>query len=120
MNHFTDQMHINRIRDALWQGREYVRAAVMVGAGFSLNAKPKSAAAASFPGWSELAAGLVAELYPKDASSDARREEALRQAGTSSGALRLAQEYKAAFGRDALDSFLRRKISDHLAWSASQ
>lgn len=35
-----DQVHINSLRNALWSGPTYGRAAVMVGAGFSLNAAP--------------------------------------------------------------------------------
>ena len=35
---FPDQIHLEKIRADLWCGREYGRAAVRVGAGFSRNA----------------------------------------------------------------------------------
>jgi hypothetical protein len=112
MEHFPDQMHIDRIRTALWRGREHGNAAVMVGAGFSLNAKSKFASGGSFPTWSQLSERLVTELYPPTAFDAKDRARALAQAGATGGALRIAQEYEAAFGRDALESFLQREIQD--------
>ncbi|MHB1034794.1 MAG: SIR2 family protein [Pirellulales bacterium] len=112
MSHFPDQMHIHKIRSALWNGREYGHAAVMVGAGFSLNARRRSPSSPGFPKWNHLSEQLVADLYPQSAFSQHDRENAVMQVGSTSGALRIAQEYEAAFGRNALDAFLRREIPD--------
>ncbi len=42
--------YLNEIAERLWSGR----AAVMVGAGFSRNAKPNSTSYPDFPDWSQL------------------------------------------------------------------
>ena len=113
MDYFPDQNHIERIRTALWEGAEFGRAAVMVGAGFSLNAKPTSPSAPGFPTWEDLTKRLVDELYPsKHYPRDAA--EAIRQAAATSGALRLAEEYRSAYGSAALDEFLLSAIPDKL------
>lgn len=93
------------IRRALHRGR----ASVFVGAGFSMNARPRSPSSRSFPLWPELTAGLAQELYPTDV---ARRDEVIRSAGTSSGALRLAELYEVAFGANRLKELLRRMLPD--------
>ncbi len=64
MNFLSDQFHIDRIRSALWRGREFGRAAVMIGAGLSLNARPTSVSAPPFPTWAGLTGRLIDELYP--------------------------------------------------------
>ena len=84
------------------------KAAVMVGAGFSLNAKPTKGASQGFPLWSELSAKLVRRLYPD--SNEARR--VLQEAGAISSSLRLAQEFEVAFGRTALIELVRNAIHD--------
>ena len=112
MSLLQDQFHIDRIRSALWHGREFGRAAVMVGAGLSLNARPISVSAPSFPTWNGLTNRLVDELYPEQSSSGSTRENVLVQARSTSGALRLAEEYEAAFGRDALDRLIITAVPD--------
>ncbi len=85
----------------------------MVGAGFSLNAKPTSPFAPRFPTWEALTKRLVDELYPSEHyPRDAA--EAIRQAAATSGALRLAEEYRSAYGVAALDEFLLSAIPDKL------
>ena len=84
----------------------------MIGAGLSLNARPKSPAVPPFPTWSGLAEKLVDGLYPKHPSNSYSRKHALIQTASTSGSLRLAEEYQAAFGRDALDRLLISAIPD--------
>ena len=55
---------------------------------------------------------LVDGLYPQGAGRDGQRERAFRQSGSTSGALRLAEEYEVAHGRDALDRHLLETIAD--------
>lgn len=74
-----------------------------------MNARPRSPSSRSFPLWPELTAGLAQELYPTDV---ARRDEVIRSAGTSSGALRLAELYEVAFGANRLKELLRRMLPD--------
>ena len=97
---FPDQSHINRVRDALWQ-RSGNGASVMIGSGFSRNATPVRPGARPLPTWLELAIRLHSELYP--------HEEAPR---TPEWAPRIAQEYRAAFGRGALHDRLQRLVRD--------
>lgn len=112
MSFLPDQFHIDRIRSALWRGREFGRAAVMIGAGLSLNARPTSVSAPPFPTWAGLTGRLIDELYPEQSTSRGTRENALAQAHSTSGALRLAEEYQAAFGRDALDRLIIAAVPD--------
>jgi hypothetical protein len=109
---FPDQMHIERIRQALWRGREFGQAAVLIGAGFSRNAENAHLSARPFPLWADIATSLVDRLYPSSDSDTLDRQASLNQAQSTSGALRIAQEFEAAFGRDALDRFLLEAIVD--------
>lgn len=84
---------------------------VIVGAGFSKNAKPASDPAKPFPNWATLAEQLARELYPSPGQSQ-QLENARRSAASTSGALRLAKEYEVAFGPPALKDFVRRAIPD--------
>ena len=63
---FQEQAHINFIRKYLWCDREYGRAAVMVGAGFSRNAEKVSSTVQSLPTWVDLCRLLYSELYKGD------------------------------------------------------
>ncbi|TLN00961.1 SIR2 family protein, partial [bacterium] len=104
-----DQSHINRIRDALWQCPESC-ASVMIGAGFSRNAIKAYPDAREFCLWQDLAKLLCTKLYP---SGDGDRlKNAIAEASGTSGFLRLAQEYQAAFGRHALHSLIRELVPD--------
>lgn len=84
-------------------------AAVMVGAGFSRNAKPNGGSELSFPDWSELGDRFYEKLNGKKPNSASRYLNILK----------LAEEVEAAFGRPALNQTLRDAIPD-LAYEPSQ
>lgn len=99
---------VHQIRTALHHSTGS-RASVMVGSGFSFNSQKRYASAREFPSWSVLTESLVERLYPNDEEA---RSRALKNAGATSGALRLAQEFEAAFGRTVLLNHLRDKLPD--------
>ena len=104
-----DQPHIDKIREALWHGIGHSRAALMVGAGFSLNARSESSSQISFPTWFDLMQGMINEIVVSD-----RDQLGLKVASRSvSGALRIAEEYVALHGRANLDAFLQARVPDH-------
>lgn len=109
---FPDQPQIEVIRERLWSGREFGRASVMVGAGFSKNAKDTSPTLSSFPSWSELASVMYEALYPPNQSSSLAWEETKRIATSGTGAMSLSSEYEALFGRATLDDLVSRSIPD--------
>ena len=90
--------YLDEIADRLWSKN----AAVMVGAGFSRNAKPVGSASASFPDWSELGDSFFKKLHGSSPGKEARYLNLLK----------LAEQVEAAFGRPTLDDFLRREIPD--------
>ena len=90
--------YLDEIADRLWSKS----AAVMVGAGFSRNAKPVGSASASFPDWSELGDSFFKKLHGSSPGKEARYLNLLK----------LAEQVEAAFGRPSLDDFLRREIPD--------
>jgi SIR2-like domain len=118
MTQLPDQNHINEICRRLWCDREFGRAAIMVGAGFSRNAEKISPSSPDFPLWFDLQKTLKERLYPKPAQE------------SGADALRLASEYEVTFGRQALDDLLLGAVPDtdhipgklhkllmHLPWS---
>ena len=107
---FEDEIHLSVISDALWEGKDSGRAAVLIGAGFSRNAESSRINAAKFPLWSEIAETIVKHLYSDPSSFEFRK--AKQQAASTSGALRLADEFIAAHGRSSLDDLLIRTIRD--------
>ena len=92
---FPDKLFLDKLGAALWDGTESSSAAVMVGAGFSLNSK-RSAGVQPLPTWNQLvnamklALGLERDLDP----------------------LKIASLYETAFGRDQLDALLKEYIPD--------
>lgn len=106
---FPDQSHINRIREALWQRPEGF-ASVMIGSGFSRNARKAGPDARKFPLWKDVAQALCKKLYPP--SDSVRLKNALSEASGTSGFLRMTQEYEAAFGRGALHSLIQELVPD--------
>ena len=110
MSECGDQVYIEQLRKALWSGREYGRAAVMVGAGLSQNARPVAGLRRHLPTWQDLSRAMVRLLYPASAPG---HEEAKRRASVPGGILRVAEEFQAAFGRNALDRLLLKTIPDH-------
>ena len=104
----SDQPHIDKVREALWAGIGNGRAALMVGAGFSLNARSESSSQAPFPTWSALMEDMIKEI-----AASGGDKSALQVASRSiSGALRIAEEYVALHGRADLDAFLQAKVPD--------
>ena len=90
--------YLDEIADRLWSKN----AAVMVGAGFSRNAKPVVSASASFPSWNELGDSFFKKLHGRSPGKKARYLNLLK----------LAEQVEAAFGRPALDDLLRREVPD--------
>lgn len=88
--------YLDEIADRLWSHN----AAVMVGAGFSRNAKPAGSTSASFPNWQELGDIFYRKLHGHSPGEVARYLSLLK----------LAEQVQAAFGRPALDELLRRAI----------
>ncbi|MGC1052109.1 SIR2 family protein [Pantoea agglomerans] len=85
------------ISERLWEGR----AAVLVGAGFSKNAKPAKSNARPFPMWNELGDLFYKKVYCKDNEYK------------YSNVLKLADEVQAAFGRSTLDKIIKDAIPDN-------
>lgn len=97
--------YLDEIAERLYSGH----AAVMVGAGFSRNAKPKGDSGPSFPDWSELGDRFYEKLNGKKPGSDSRYLNVLK----------LADEVEAVFGRPTLNQILYDAIPD-LAYEPSQ
>lgn len=98
---FPDQSHMNQVRDALWR-RSGGGASVMIGSGFSRNALKTRPDAKAPPTWCDLQKDIFEKLYP--------REDEKKLA--TQNPLRLAQEYKTAFGRSDLHRFLQQLVRD--------
>ncbi|AFY94157.1 hypothetical protein Cha6605_3141 [Chamaesiphon minutus PCC 6605] len=90
-----DQIHINRIRERLWCGRDIGQASVMIGSGFSRNAVKVYPTAPPFPLWNDLVGELQTRLGSKN-----------------SDVIRLGSEYEVVFGRQSLDDLLISLIPD--------
>lgn len=96
--------YFREIADRLWSGH----AAVMVGAGFSCNAKKNSSVTKSFPNWDELGDIFYEKVNCKKSTSEhiGSKESKYRNV------LRLADEVQAAFGRGVLDNIIKNEIPD--------
>jgi hypothetical protein len=94
----------NEIRRRLHAGK----AVLMVGAGFSRNAIPRTSGGRQFPLWPELTASIADRLYPEEGE----RRRILERSGATSAALRLAEEFQTAFSRPALIELVRSVIRD--------
>ena len=105
---FPDLPHLLQLQKDLWRWPG-ARAAVMVGAGFSLNSTPSPGASTHFPTWRQLSRSMFDEIYPRLPNET---EEQREERSAHSNALRLASEYEAAFGRSKLESLIRSKIPD--------
>lgn len=104
----NDQIHIEQIRKYLWSGREYGRAAVMVGSGFSRNAERFSLSTRPFPLWKDLG-----ELF-YDALNPGWNKHAAGSTLSVSGedAVKYASDFENKFGRLALDNLILENIPD--------
>lgn len=90
--------YLSEIAERLWSGH----AAIMVGAGFSRNARPNSKSCSGFPDWHQL--GDLFYEKTNGGKSDTK--------GKYLNVLKLADEMQAALGRPALDQTLREAIPD--------
>ena len=88
--------YLDEIAGRLWSNN----ATVIVGAGFSRNAKPVDSTSPSFPSWQELGDIFYRKLHGHPPGGDARYMSLLK----------LAEQIQAALGRPALDDLLRRSI----------
>lgn len=109
---FPDLQHVEAIRRSLWSDGGLGRAAVMVGAGFSLNAEPVRPGRIRMPNWADLIRLMVDRLYPAASGDHRNRERMLRQIDATSTAVRVAEEFAATFGRPALDDLIFQAIPD--------
>jgi hypothetical protein len=108
---FPDFPHLQHLRNDLWQWPKS-RAAVMVGAGLSLNAEALPGASKGFPTWSQLVRAMLDALNPPprgETREQARRREARF---CNASPLRVASEYEAAFGPRKLEILIREQNSD--------
>ena len=94
------ERHLNLIREKLWKGQAYGRAAVLVGAGFSRNAIRRSPHTRPIPLWSDIGRSMYKKLYPGQIPPQ------------NIEAPKIATEFESIFGRQALEEFLINEISD--------
>ena len=106
---FPDLNHFLQLRKDLWHWPGS-RAALMVGAGMSLNAKPAPGTHTRFPTWRQLTKAMFDEIYP--VSDDPVEQQTREERLNSMSPLRVASEYDAAFGPSSLSSFIRTHIPD--------
>lgn len=101
MTNLPDYATLKKLSAALWrQDNAFHGAAVMVGAGFSRSAATTGDINRKLPLWNDLSSTLAKDL---DASSG------------GSDPLRLAEEYCASFGKQALHDLVKKEIND-AAW----
>lgn len=97
----SDYAALKKLAAALWQqDNSFYGAAVMVGAGFSRVAASTGDGKAKLPLWSELA-----EALSKEVGSNKHADP-----------LRLAEEYRAYFGKQAILDLVKKAIND-AAWT---
>ncbi|MCK4421725.1 SIR2 family protein, partial [candidate division WOR-3 bacterium] len=99
---FPGQTYIEKIREHLWRGREFGKAAVMIGSGFSRNAKKLSPKTPKFPLWKDLADIIYDKLYPNSSSSNQTLKDPIK----------LATEYNAVHSQQSLNSLILKSIPD--------
>ena len=96
-----DQIHINQVRDALWQ-RFGSGASVMVGSGFSRNALKIRSDAEDLPMWGGVIEAMSHKLYPQESGRKLAAKNPLR----------IAEEYETAFGPSDLRRFIQQIVRD--------
>ena len=99
---FPDQRYIDQVCKALWR-RSGSGASVMVGSGFSRNARTIRPGSEPLPMLDGIASSLSAKLYPDRPTHEAVPPERV---------LRLAQEYEAAFKAAGLHAALGELVPD--------
>lgn len=108
---FPDLNQFRQLQKDLWQWPSS-RAALMVGAGFSLNAVSAPGVSTRFPVWRDLSRAMFNEIYPAHPNETDEQRMQRKEQFDPSNALRIASEYEAAFDRQKLNSFLCRAIPD--------
>ncbi len=106
---FPDHNHFLQLQKDLWQWPSS-RAAVMVGAGLSRNARPSPGVVTRFPTWEQLSRSMFDEIYPIPPNETEEQKEEREEKFDRRSAPRVASEYEAEFGPQQLESFLRAKI----------
>jgi hypothetical protein len=104
-NHIPENLlpYFSEIAKRLWTGH----ATVMVGSGFSKNAK-NNGTSKNFPDWNQLGDIFFEKLYAKNHYND---DEINRQKKYLN-ILKLADEVQAAFGRSTLNQIIKSEIPD--------
>ena len=96
IENLPDYPALKKLASALWlQGNSYHGAAIMVGSGFSRGAASTGDANKKLPLWNDLSIALATEL-----------------GSSSQDPLRLAEEYCAYFGKQALHGLIKNQIND--------
>ncbi|MDC6381456.1 SIR2 family protein [Pseudomonas graminis] len=99
----SDFTALKKLASALWQeNNSYHGAAIMVGAGFSRSAASTGDASKKLPLWNYFSTKLADELH-----------------SNSNDPLRLAEEYCAYFGKQALHDLIKKEIND-AAWEPGE
>jgi len=99
IDELPDYPALKQLSAALWKVGKARGAAVLVGAGFSRNADRLNNNTPEAPLWNDLSRAMTAQLY----------SEGLK---TPKDPLRLAEEYRASFGRAALEALIRDRVRD--------
>jgi len=102
---FPDQLHLDHVKEALW--RRQKKASVMVGSGFSRNAVSVRPDGVAPPLWSDLVDALAEALH-----AGGTRKDQGAQNFSAGDALRLAQDFEIAFGRQSLHKLIAETIRD--------
>lgn len=104
ITNLPDYAALKKLAAALWrQDSAYHGAAVMVGAGFSRSAASTGDINKKLPLWNDLSKNLAEDLG----------------ASSSSDPLRLAEEYCAYFGKQALYDLVKKEVND-AAWAPGE
>lgn len=107
--------YIKDIAKHLWEPKVYGYASVMIGAGFSKNAKSLSGST-DMPDWSELTVSIYETLYPMKSDFTIKElkewEDNKIRKTAGKNVLKTAEEYKSIFGRNKLDKLVEQKIND--------
>src|SRR5688572_877170 len=108
---FPDLPHLRQVQHELWRWPKS-RAAVMVGAGFSLNSEPLPGVTSRFPIWRDLVKAMFDQLHPSHPLESSGEVAKRRSRFESAHPLRIASEYEATFGRRKLDLLIRSQNPD--------
>lgn len=107
MDKSTVETYINEIGKHLTEKRIYGAASLMIGAGFSKNARNITNDGSLPPDWYQLAEKMFDDLYPNNKQETTKVGECSGQ-----NVLALAQKYQVVFGRQKLNRLIERSISD--------